>query len=160
MNAAGFLGVFLRLFRKFVFVRDDLDVTSDLGLKLLLTALRDPLRDRSAQGAQAELLSQFHMTSLHFSPRPFGTHHLPEIGLSSLLCVSTESLKYDRFDAWLNISTESQSSAEQALAHIPDLCFHHHPILTLLYNFVMHPFQMRPEVRFPLKWSTLTSCNC
>jgi len=33
MNAAGFLGVFLRLFRKFVFVRDDLDVTSDLGLK-------------------------------------------------------------------------------------------------------------------------------
>ena len=89
MNAAGFLGVFLRLFRKFVFVRDHLDVTSDLGLKLILTALRDPLRDRSAQRAQAELLSQFHMTSLHFSPHPFGTHHLPEIAHPSLLCVSS-----------------------------------------------------------------------
>ena len=92
MNAAGFLGVHVALSvcsANLYSVRDDLDVTSDLGLKLILTALRDPLRDRSAQRAQAELLSQFHMTSLHFSPHPFGTHRLPEIAHPSLLCVSS-----------------------------------------------------------------------
>ena len=52
--------------------------------------------------ALAELLPRFHVSSLHFIPQRFGTHHQPEIAPPEILCVSSQSRTQGCFNVRLS----------------------------------------------------------